>query len=221
VTECEWERCDDPDAMLRLLRGKASDRKLRLFACACCRAIWHLLTAECNRCGVDVAERYADGRATVRDLVAAWDADEVDGPAAWDAGWEATSAVMAAACPEPWPPWDAARDAARAGADAVRDAEGEAAARAALVRQADLLRDLFGSPFRPVFVDPAWLLRNDGAVIRLTTSVYDGNAFDRLPALVDALEKAGCSDPQLLGHLRGPGPHVRGCVAIDALLGRS
>jgi hypothetical protein len=38
--------------------------------------------------------------------------------------------------------------------------------------------------------------------------------------LADMLEEAGCSDPQLLGHLRSPGPHVRGCFAVDALLGR-
>ncbi len=43
----------------------------------------------------------------------------------------------------------------------------------------------------------------------------------RLPVLADALEDAGCADAELLGHLRGPGPHVRGCWAVDMIPGKS
>ena len=43
----------------------------------------------------------------------------------------------------------------------------------------------------------------------------------RLAVLADMLEEAGCTDPELLGHLRGPGPHVLGCWALDAVLGKS
>jgi hypothetical protein len=42
----------------------------------------------------------------------------------------------------------------------------------------------------------------------------------RLAVLADAVEEAGCTDADLLGHLRGPGPHVRGCWAVDLLLGK-
>jgi hypothetical protein len=42
-----------------------------------------------------------------------------------------------------------------------------------------------------------------------------------LPVLADALEEAGCSEAELLGHLRGLGPHVRGCWAVDLLLGKA
>jgi hypothetical protein len=42
----------------------------------------------------------------------------------------------------------------------------------------------------------------------------------RLTVLADALEDAGCTDADLLGHLRSPGPHVRGCWAVDLVLGK-
>jgi hypothetical protein len=41
----------------------------------------------------------------------------------------------------------------------------------------------------------------------------------RLAVLADALEEAGCADPDILGHLRQPGlVHVRGCWIVDLIL---
>src|SRR5262249_41028961 len=64
--------------------------------------------------------------------------------------------------------------------------------------QCVLLRDLFGTPFRPVAIDPLW--KTAGVEI-LARGVYEERAFDRLPFLADALEEAGCSDTEILGHL--------------------
>jgi hypothetical protein len=61
VNEQEWLTCTDPGQMLEFLRDKASQRKLRLFACACCRRIWHLLPSEACKQAVRAAELYADG----------------------------------------------------------------------------------------------------------------------------------------------------------------
>src|SRR5262249_50592744 len=72
VTQAEWDGCADPQPMLDFLRGKASDRKLRLFAAACCRQVWHLLTDERSRRGVEVAERHSDGLAGEETRLAVW-----------------------------------------------------------------------------------------------------------------------------------------------------
>jgi hypothetical protein len=86
--------------------------------------------------------------------------------------------------------------------------------------QAALIRDIFGNPFRPWQVDPAWLAWCEGTIPKLAWSIYQERAFERLPILADALEEAGCANADLLDHLRGPDTHVRGCWALDAVLAR-
>jgi hypothetical protein len=90
--------------------------------------------------------------------------------------------------------------------------------------QADILRDLF-SPFRPVVIDPAWLAWLGGLIPQLARALYDerdpeSGRLDnaRLAVLADALEEAGCCDPAILDHCRGPGPHYRGCHVVGAIL---
>jgi hypothetical protein len=84
----------------------------------------------------------------------------------------------------------------------------------------DLLRDVIANPFRPLVVDPNWLSWNDGTVSKLAQTIDAEQAFAQLPVLADALEEAGCTEAILLHHCRGPGPHTRGCWAVDLLLGR-
>jgi hypothetical protein len=85
------------------------------------------------------------------------------------------------------------------------------------VVQAGLVRCVFGNPFRPVAFDPAW--RTEAAV-SLVRGMDETRDFAAMPVLADALEDAGCADAELLAHCRGPGPHARGCHALDRVLGR-
>ncbi len=85
---------------------------------------------------------------------------------------------------------------------------------------ADLLRDVFGNPFRPVAIPPAWLHWNNGTVPRLAQAIYDERRYQNLPILADALQDAGCTDETILAHCHSPTSHVRGCWVIDALLGK-
>jgi hypothetical protein len=91
--------------------------------------------------------------------------------------------------------------------------------------RSDLLRCIVGNPFRRVVLNPVWLtptVRGLADVAynerRLPSGELEG---DRLAVLADALEEAGCTEAALLAHLRGPGPHVRGCFALDLILGKA
>jgi hypothetical protein len=86
--------------------------------------------------------------------------------------------------------------------------------------QAALLRDVFGNPFRRVTLAPAWLSWRDGTTAKIARALYQDRAFERLPIVADALEDAGCDNPDMLAHCRGEGPHVRGCWVVDLLLGK-
>jgi hypothetical protein len=263
MTEAEWLYAIDPALMLRamealapeapltpdefvelasqgLLRRHAAtrkyDRKMRLFASACVRRLWHLLGTRSRRL-VEAAERYADGRCDVREL---------------DAGIQAS---FQEAHGQPTPAatvgWANRRDRARASArelagEAARAAGGYCGISAAfgVLRptavaakrelrpssprgsavaeerrlQAHLLRDIFANPFGP---ERAPVIGELPAALSIAGAIYEERRFGDLPILADAMEDAGCTDANLVGHLRGLGPHVRGCWALDLVLSKS
>jgi hypothetical protein len=71
MTEQEWLACDNVEVMLSSLGGNASERKVRLFAVACNRSVWHLLPDDWCKDAVEFAERLADGNATEQERVIA------------------------------------------------------------------------------------------------------------------------------------------------------
>jgi hypothetical protein len=206
INACEW-----------LLEQKKNHRKLRLWACACCRRLGDLLADSRSQNAVAAAERLADGLAGKEEVRKAREAaqrvprirQKLRGtPAEWAASapvfllhpsaaeFSQTATIRAAAALEQ-------------GGVTTRDAEERV--------QFALLRDVFGNPFRPVAFDPGW---RTSAAVALAQAAYDSRDFSVMPVLADALEEAGCAHANLLAHCRGDGPHARGCWVIDLLLGK-
>jgi hypothetical protein len=229
MTEAEWLAGTDPRPMLDWYGPRATQRKLRLFAAACCRDVWPLLADRWSREAVETTERFADrvadrhdfqvARDTAADVVR-WVGQKPGDPAARELAALAAKAAHAVTLEHPL---DAARAASEhAAAVAVRGGT-RPDERAARALHAGLLRDLLGPlPFRPLPFDPSWFHWENGGVKRLARDLYEHRRFaDGLPALGDALARAGCTDAEVLAHCRGPGPHVRGCWVVDLLLGKT
>ncbi len=232
MTEEQWLACTDQFTMLafvwarkRLARSfdrrqqKAHQRKLRLYICACCRSDWDHFT-ERGRFAVGIAERYADGLVTRQQLRAAW--KDAEAAAVGERG---NGTWWARLQDRLWgPAWDDDSLEPVAASAAKEHIELEDCQSALLslgwLKKPNLLHELFGNPFRIIVPIPAWLAWSDGTIPKLAQAIYDERAFDRLPILADALEDAGCTNADLLGHLRGPGPHYCGCCALDLLLGK-
>jgi hypothetical protein len=232
MTEAEWLGAIEPNQMLRFLRDAASARKLRLFAVACFHRLQPKHAANFDTRQVDAIEGLAEGKLSLDESVAAYQvaAAVPHGPhstqafygrfvpyALNDSAWEAAHRASAAVCV--WVVWRARRTPP----DRPSSEESGTFARLAeRTAHAALLRDIVGSPFaRAPRIAPAIVAWNSGAVSSLAATIYAERSFDRLPLLADALEDAGCTDAELLGHLRGPGPHVRGCWAVDLVIGKS
>ncbi len=233
MTEQEWLLCTDPQPMLEFLRGKASDRKLRLFAVGCSRRYLHMTRDPRVGEALMIAEEFADGRvgdeersrarkaaqqaAQVRGVVARPDAPKSERRAASLAYYAAARTAMEAA----WNVPSLAVEVLVWSAGGYNVCDSQAIKRSEGVLQADLLRDVFGCPFRHLALDPRWLSWQDGTLSKLSQAIYEDRAFDHLPVLADALEEAGCTDPDILSHCRAAGPHIRGCWVLDLLLNKT
>jgi hypothetical protein len=249
MTEAEWLACTEPDDLLQFLRDQASDRQLRLFVCACCRRLLPWLQGKrkaalalCEK-ALEVSEKYADGLVDQATLTAALPASAyysvTAGPGILAAEVaRRTLHVQLAGNERPMrfgrrlighPASEAAefaRSVVSSIAGETKDRSGKAKAarkRTATLQekafQVELLRDLFGNPFQSVVIDSGWLAWNGGTVVHLAQGIYNKRRFTDMPILADALEEAGCTEPDILPHCRQPGPHVRGCWLIDLLTG--
>jgi len=246
MTEADWMACTNPQPMLEFLRRKASDRKVRLFAVACCRRVWSSLAHEDFREAVRKAESFADGLADRAEMLQAHDKargifatlhgkDNGPGAALTASGFPSPAKSLlqrvADALDDPWwedefdkgdplaPALVTARHAARAAADIQGDRHVlDAAATIAEHRQQTaLVHCLFGNPFRARPVCAAWLTDE---VRALAHGIYAERAFDRMPLLADALDASGCTNADVIEHCRSDGEHARGCWVVDLLLGK-
>lgn len=205
------------------MEGKGTERKWRLFACACCRQIWQLLTDSRYRNAVECSEKYADGFANSLQLSQARnEAFLAEDNRDHLRNYELAAPRRAA---EPFEEISGGSYQASLLNYDVCFSLGEKADR----MHSTLVKDIFGHQFwrYRIAIEQAWRSWNDGIVVKLAQSIYDERQLPsghldqaRLAILADALEDAGCTTQDILSHCRGPGPHVRGCWVIDLLLGK-
>lgn len=206
MTEADWLACTDPFVLvLSDTSGRHHDcQHFRLFAVRWLEKLRHLFWDDIDQ---ETLAIYAD---SVRrgDTVPAWREPDITDPTDWKGSRFVDHCFHQLRLKVPaWAAADAAIGLAKDSPDGEQ-----------LRRQfCDEFRDIVGNPFRPVVVDPAWRTET---VVGLAAGIDEAEAFERLPILADALEEAGCTDPQVLSHARDPGTHIRGCWLIDAILGR-
>ena len=161
MTEQEWLEATDPTWMLEFLRGKPIERKLRLFAVACCRRVWHVFSDERCREAVNAAEHFADGLIT-------WQNVKTASEQAWasrSSTWESREQGAVAA-------WTAREIIDPEIIIVMIHAE-------VLVKehqkpaQSILLRCIFGNSFRSVVLDPAWLTWHNGLLVSMARQMYE------------------------------------------------
>jgi hypothetical protein len=210
---------------------KAAQRKLRLFACACVRRTEEFGGPD-ELDAIETSEKYADGlvgKTTLEHAFARlrkqpepipFDADmalSVFGPT--DMAREARLIGLLFCL---GPALDVSAVAMKAAAIVTEREGAEPLSRRGTSernQQAHLLRDIFGNPFRPVSLDPSCLSDTTRSVAK---AIYEEGRFADLSRLAKALDKdAGCADPDLREHCRWPIRHVRGCWAVDLVLGSS
>jgi hypothetical protein len=249
VTEAEWLTATDPNLMLALLKGKVSERKLRLFAVVCCRRGEHHFIDPSQAKAVQTIEDYADKKSQTQALAeaavavgrfdAAYFSEDLTGH---EASYRTACVIVQAVgdrplqqlCIRSSPHWldDVIWGTASAAGYAAIEAEEllgrqydewdyhvdlDRAINSENSTLANLLREVVGNLFRPMHADPSWLT---STVVPLASQMYESRDFSPMPILADALQDAGCDNDDILNHCRGPGPHVRGCWAVDAVLGK-
>ena len=234
MTEAEWLASSDPAAMLRHLEGciiggeslggAKFSRKLRLFACACCR-LKGRKDEEVDGMEKNGFPNMEEAEAPITDLE-------------WATRWTHYSYGSGS------PKQHNEQPRMEVRAALLRDIFGNPFRPVTATEVKPLVARLNTSVVHPA----SWLTPT---VLQLAQAIYDERAFDRMPILADALEEAGCypgrrceecdefsrqhvwefmichKTPsimiggEIIEHLRSPGPHVRGCWVVDLILGRS
>jgi hypothetical protein len=204
MSEAEWLACPDRHQLMNFLKDKVTDRKWWLFSIACWRRSWALAEEQVRR-AMEVEELYADGLATETEMQLYNSVIDASRSA-----WHSTRYCQYLVAKQAGVHWLSPPT------EPQRLAEAQA--------QAHLFRDIVGNPFHPVTLSPGlqrptvlWLAQAAYEERNLPDGILDAA---RLAVLADALEEAGCTDDAILAHLRTPGPHVRGCWALDLVTGR-
>jgi hypothetical protein len=216
TTEARWVTNASPAKLLYDAKQLKvlKPRKSLLFACGCYRLVWEKIQLPSIKKAVEAAEARADRKISQEELSEHRypQGDSKRGSLNWHLLLSISSLVTPKVIPThiAWLVRAAIDPDKHEHANKWEDCK----------PQADLVREILGNPYRRPTFKPAWLAWNDATVVNLAHTIYDDRAFDRLPILADALEDAGCDNADLLSHCRSGGEHVRGCWAVDLLLGK-
>ena len=222
MTEAEWLACGDPIPLMDLLSDRApSERKLRLFACACCRRFEQRMT-DLDHAMVAAIGHYAEGLITHEQIYDHAGVPKGTGTHPYYFGYtyglgsdvDVARIIREAAGT---PAWASATRARASTVDAVRTAGGAAGRVAEWNRQCVAIRCIFGNSFRYVPFSREWFT---DTVLAIANGMYASGDFSPMPILADALQDAGCENRETLDHCRNPGEHFRGCWVVDGLLGK-
>lgn len=220
MTEEDWFEEHSLSTMVDFLRGKMPLRKILWFGGACCHRLEQLIPGKRRRAGLQVMDRWLLGSATLQELTLST-ARMFDGWAVnlrdplSDAKLKMYGSFVYLFRMLYENPYDHMCLVSGCVSEA-RGFPGDSS-----LEEEDLhiafLRDIVGNPFRTASLDPRWITPNVQAVAQ---GIFDEARFADMPQLAAALEQAGCTDTDILAHCRGPGPHVRGCWAVDLILGQ-
>lgn len=227
-TEKDWCVGSDSISMAAFVQARVSDRKLRLIAAASCRILLKVAAFPWVESALRAAEQYADGLICDEDLAEA--RQRVCEATFWAGEWadetseeNAARAIRALLLPK-------AGEALREVLDALErhahlagtdDDDRLARSRKEMRRQAQILRELVGNPFRPVTVPWEWREWHGFCLVRLAREIYESRAYHDIPILGDMLQDAGCTEEALLEHCKSGCMHEHGCWMLDAILGRT
>ncbi len=238
MTEAEWLCCtDDPVGMLLEVCSPPNKRKLALFTCSSLRGVWDQIPVALQKALTEIELAVNEISAAdlswlgesalisieVELLEKVWDSDVGQLTPNWSPEIARLASVLLPGTASfnfsDWGPLEEEERRVSVHAQSFGLPVATAWQRGRS-QQCDLLRDIFGPMNQEIHIDPDWLAWDGGTIPKLAASIFEKRSFDRLPILADALEEAGCQDAELLRHCRTPGLHVRGCWAVDALLGK-
>ena len=246
MTESDWLSTDSPLRMFRYVRARLSARKLQLLACGCCR-LFDGMFSDDQRQALAAVERHVDGLAEQDEYVAAcaqFGRDHMGhlvptptGAVSVSTGVSPTAALAFALQSVISTPADDGLHrvldwAAATASRSVGPGQHRTATQSANRNMCEVFREIVGNPFlERATAGPEWsaaggraapwMLRVSETARGIARGVQAEQAFDRLPILADALEDDGCADAELLSHLRYHSHHLRGCWAVDLVLGKS
>lgn len=216
MTEAEWPNCQDPRRVIGAVQVGGSYRKLRLVLVATARLVWEQVPVWEMWEAVEACERRAEGaigqEALDRFRHRFYEGYMLSDAPAEQRQWNedpALRSVFALVFATTYPDSNLRTLAANDYWHSGTEPRGK--------QVCDIIRDIFGNPFRPVTFSPEW--RTDTAV-SLARQMYESREFSAMPILADALQDASCENHDVLSHCRGGGPHVRGCWVVDLVLGK-